>query len=524
MKLALLQLGTAGVEGAAANLEAALAAIDAAGAGGAQLAILPEATYPAYLLGRNWRERGDLVSFARLVELLGERARRWGMGICAGLADRERGTNSAVLVAPDGSPAGRHDKVFLWHFDSRWFVRGRSFAAWDLPWGKTGMLICADARYPEGARLLALRGAALILDPAGLVAVGKDFSNSQLDYLLPVRAAENGLHLALAGKVGHEGGFIRYAGGSAVFAPDGTRPAGAVTDAAQTLAVEVDLTAGKLPFPVSRRPELYGDLCRRLAPAFAPPVPRACLAAALCLPRATAPAQTLADLAPGLAAAQTRLLLFPPVPKEPDLFGLYAADRNLPALLEATRKAPWTLVVPLLEEGSGNGVLHHTGYVLEGGRILGKKRATHLPPGSRFRPGNRLEPVETPWGRLGIMLGPEGLVPEVARILALHGAETLCWAAGSIPAGVGLPALAFARARADENRVNLLLAARAPEGAAVVAAGGGVLGLARPEEVAAALGRLDRWAARDKELVPGTDLFADRHPEDYGLLAEVGAG
>ena len=89
----------------------------------ADLVVLPEATFPAYVLGQaplETRETDEGVERLRAV------ARETRTVIVAGAAMRRGGQtyNAAVAIDPDGSVAGYADKLFLWHFDRRWFARG----------------------------------------------------------------------------------------------------------------------------------------------------------------------------------------------------------------------------------------------------------------------------------------------------------------------------------------------------------------------------------------------------------------
>src|SRR3989304_4331510 len=73
--------------------------------------------------------------------------------------------------------------------------------------GCLGLMICADGRLPEIARTLALRGAQLIVNPTAWVSTARDrrlLTNPQYEYMIPVRALENGVWIASANKVGTE--------------------------------------------------------------------------------------------------------------------------------------------------------------------------------------------------------------------------------------------------------------------------------------------------------------------------------
>ena len=73
--------------------------------------------------------------------------------------DGEDVYNSAALVGPNGL-IGKYQKNFLFDFDPFYFTFGTTgYPVFDTPLGRIGMFICADARIPEGARMLALAGA-----------------------------------------------------------------------------------------------------------------------------------------------------------------------------------------------------------------------------------------------------------------------------------------------------------------------------------------------------------------------------
>ncbi|HZB04002.1 MAG TPA: carbon-nitrogen hydrolase family protein, partial [Actinomycetota bacterium] len=169
MRIACVQLRARDVSEADQALEeAADAAAEAAR--WADLVVLPEATYPAYVLHDSspyldprWFERGQ-AAFAEVAS----REEAW---VAVGLVRPEGDAlfNTAILLDPGGRTAARSDKAFLWHFDSRWFRPGSPGEAVPLPWGTAGMFVCADARLVEVPRRLAVAGARLLLDPTALV-------------------------------------------------------------------------------------------------------------------------------------------------------------------------------------------------------------------------------------------------------------------------------------------------------------------------------------------------------------------
>src|SRR5690606_28464922 len=128
-------------------------------------------------------------------------------------------------IDDQGRLRGRYDKSFLWHFDSNWVRPGEEFPVFDTGFCRFGVLICADGRQPEIARMLRVGGAVVIVDLAAWVSWGvteAELTTTQCEYLMPTRAAENGVWVAAADKWGPEHGTIIYAGRSCVIDPHGT--------------------------------------------------------------------------------------------------------------------------------------------------------------------------------------------------------------------------------------------------------------------------------------------------------------
>ena len=96
--------------------------------------------------------------------------------------------------------------------------------------GRIGILVCADGRLPEIARSLMLNGAQIILDLTAWVSGGRtqqDLSTPQVEFLMPTRAAENGVWIACCDKSGIEAESIVYAGRSCFINPRGRDRRGA---------------------------------------------------------------------------------------------------------------------------------------------------------------------------------------------------------------------------------------------------------------------------------------------------------
>jgi predicted amidohydrolase len=211
----------------------------------AELVVLPEATFPAYVLGSAPLDGAEIE---RAIERLREIARDTRTAIVAGTALLVDGRvrNGAVVIDSDGSLAGRADKLFLWHFDRRWFEPGQILAPVKSTAGILGVLICADGRIPTIARELVDRGAELLVMPTAWVTSGRDphaLENVQADLLGRVRAYENRVPFVAANKCGSELGMVAYCGKSQIVSDSGEIVALASEREPQTLHATVALGA-----------------------------------------------------------------------------------------------------------------------------------------------------------------------------------------------------------------------------------------------------------------------------------------
>jgi predicted amidohydrolase len=207
------------------------------------LLVLPEGTFPAYVLGDNSVDAGLVASVTTELSRIAQCTK---CVIVAGVAVRQRAElqNSAVVIDRDGSVAGSAEKLFLWHFDRQWFTPGDVLAPVHTSLGELGVLICADGRMPGIARSLVDRGAEILVMPTAWVTSGRDplsLENLQADLLARVRAFENGVPFVAANKCGVELNMVAYCGKSQIVEANGNVIALASETDEELITAQVEL-------------------------------------------------------------------------------------------------------------------------------------------------------------------------------------------------------------------------------------------------------------------------------------------
>ena len=214
-KAAMIQMRT-GLE-PAANLDAAARMIREAKANGADYAQTPEMTNIMDVKRERFfstiqDEESDatLAGFRAL-------ARELGIFIHVGsLAIRiapEKAANRAFLINPKGDIAARYDKMHMFDVDlaggesyreSRNYRPGDIAMNADLPWGRLGVTICYDLRFPALYRALAEAGATMLAIPSAFT---RQTGEAHWHVLMRARAIENGCFVLAAAQGGtHENG------------------------------------------------------------------------------------------------------------------------------------------------------------------------------------------------------------------------------------------------------------------------------------------------------------------------------
>jgi predicted amidohydrolase len=134
-----------------------------------------------------WRALGERIPGGAYLERLQNLADELNIYLVAGMLEGEGLTtyNSAVLIDPDGKLVGRYRKQHMGHELVR-NTPGQDSPVFDTPFGKVGLMICADRRYPETIRKLGEAGAELMLCPSGGM-----WGPKKNDHHLQARSREN---------------------------------------------------------------------------------------------------------------------------------------------------------------------------------------------------------------------------------------------------------------------------------------------------------------------------------------------
>jgi len=274
--------------------ERILAAIDAwcgrAKEAGAELVLFPELVIHGHCTPNTW-EVAEPVPDGPSVRKLCELAARHGLTISAGMSEKERDLvfNTQVLVSPDGY-VGKQRKLHLSRDEANHYKGGKEISVFDLGFCKVGTVICYDNQFPEIARMLALRGADVILMPHAArflpwadtpedEAAARRYSHSFVS-LYALRARENSCFAVLTDQAGRAGTLDslppdhenqpHHAGVAIIWGPGGEVLASAQQERVVEEMIVADLDPALLARERSlanymlrtRRPELFGELTK----------------------------------------------------------------------------------------------------------------------------------------------------------------------------------------------------------------------------------------------------------------------
>lgn len=201
-----------------ANQATAKDAVARAAGEGADIVLLPELWASGYDLENAQKYASPLTEgwFGVMREMAKEHRIALGGSLIEG--EGEKLFNTFLLVDDQGRQLGHYRKAHLFDLihEKEFFSAGSHLSLIESPWGKLGLALCYDLRFPELFRAYALKGAEIIL----LVAEWPQRRIAHWDTLLLARAIENQCYIAAVNKVGTSKGE-QLGGNSAVINPMG---------------------------------------------------------------------------------------------------------------------------------------------------------------------------------------------------------------------------------------------------------------------------------------------------------------
>ncbi|MCD8206432.1 MAG: carbon-nitrogen hydrolase [Bacteroidales bacterium] len=279
-------------EDISANIAKLFEGIRACAAQGAQLVVLQELHNSLYFCKS---EEASLCDLAETIpgpstEKFGALAAELGVVIVLSLFERRAAGlyhNTAVVIDSDGSIAGKYRKMHIpddpCYYEKFYFTPGDlGFEPIQTSVGKLGVLVCWDQWYPEAARIMALKGAEILIYPTAIGGVYTDSPEEQKTqsdaWQLVQRghSVANGLPVITVNRTGQEDDptgntlGIRFWGRSFATGPQGELLTEFGADEEGVRVVEIDLDRTEYvrrgwPFLRDRRIDAYGAILERFA-------------------------------------------------------------------------------------------------------------------------------------------------------------------------------------------------------------------------------------------------------------------
>ena len=160
------------------------------------------------------------------IQELAKRYKKWIL-TCVLIKEKNKIRNRSVLINSKGLIVTYYDKIHMYdavlsqkekYFESKTFIAGTSLKTADLPWGKLGLSICYDVRFPNMFRKLSQEGSLFISVPSAFAeTTGKKHWHS----LLKARAIENFCYIFAPAQYGTHWNKRKTYGHSLIVSPDG---------------------------------------------------------------------------------------------------------------------------------------------------------------------------------------------------------------------------------------------------------------------------------------------------------------
>lgn len=226
---------------------------------GSDIVVLPELWSTGYDLERagSYATRTDAGVFAQVAAL----ARQHNvavLGSCLSLLGEGRFGNTAVFFTAEGEALAQYTKIHLFRLmeEEQYLVAGDRLSLVETAWGKAGLTICYDLRFPELFRAYALAGARIVFVPS-------EWPHPRLAHwqtLLRARAVENQMVVVACNRVGSSKG-TDFFGHSCIIDPWGeTVIEGGESELLLTAEIDTDKVEqvrARIPVFADRRPQIY---------------------------------------------------------------------------------------------------------------------------------------------------------------------------------------------------------------------------------------------------------------------------
>ncbi len=226
---------------------------------GSDLVVFPELWSTGYDLDQaaKYATTTDVGIFEEVAALAQEH-RIAIVGSCLSVLGAGQFGNTAVYTTPKGQNLATYSKTHLFRLmnEEQYLTAGDELSLVETDWGKMGLAICYDLRFPELFRAYALAGAAAVLLPA-------EWPNPRRAHwrtLLRARAIENQMYMIACNRVGQTGD-TSFFGHSAIIDPWGEIVVeGGSQEMLLTAALDVELVTAvraRIPVFADRRPDIY---------------------------------------------------------------------------------------------------------------------------------------------------------------------------------------------------------------------------------------------------------------------------
>jgi beta-ureidopropionase len=250
--------------------------IDEAGTRGVQLLCLQELFYGPYFCAeqeKRWYDLTERIPDGPTTKMMQDVAKRLGMVIVVPIYEEEMTGvyyNAAAVIDADGKYLGKYRKHHIPHvgpgFWEKFYFRpgNLGYPVFETAAGRVGVYICYDRHFPEGARILGLNGAEIVLNPSATVA---GLSEYLWKLEQPAHAVANGYFVGAINRVGVEQPWNigEFYGQSYFCDPRGQFIAQASRDKDELVVADLDLgmiqqVRNTWQFFRDRRPETYGPI------------------------------------------------------------------------------------------------------------------------------------------------------------------------------------------------------------------------------------------------------------------------